>query len=102
MSLVAPVLGYIYYPHNGNAIPTNTQSAVKGSISVGVLLGQLIFGLLGDSLGRKAVYGKELLITMFGTLMVIVVPTYIAPNAVMAWICVFRVVTGIGIGGGMY
>jgi len=40
-----------------------------------MILGQLLFGLFGDALGRHKVYGKELILTIFGTLLVIVAPT---------------------------
>jgi MFS transporter, PHS family, inorganic phosphate transporter len=100
IGLVTPILGIIYYPEDKNTItPSNTLSAVKGMASVGILLGQLMFGISGDAIGRKKVYGKELMITLFGLLMTIVAPPSIGASSVMAWICVFRLVTGIGIGG---
>ena len=60
-----------------------------------------LFGLFGDALGRHRVYGKELMLTLFGTMMVILMPWGdISHQSVVAWMAVFRVVTGCGTGGG--
>ena len=74
---------------------------MKGSLSLGMIVGQIGFGLLGDTWGRRTVYGKELIITLFGTLMVILLPwKHFSPEAVTKWVSVFRVVSGVGIGAG--
>jgi PHS family inorganic phosphate transporter-like MFS transporter len=66
-----------------------------------MVVGQLLFGVLSDVWGRHTIYGKELLLTIFGTLMVILVPWQgMSAHSVTAWVAVFRVVTGIGIGAG--
>lgn len=96
------MLGYLYFADEKGSVPTVKADIIKGGLSLGMIAGQLGFGLLGDALGRKRVYGKELMITMFGTLMVIVAPKRMSQNAIVAWVSVFRVVTGIGIGGGIY
>lgn len=67
-----------------------------------MIVGQLGFGLFGDALGRHKVYGKELMLTIFGTLMLIVAPTGLSHSGVVAWLAVFRIVTGFGIGGGEF
>jgi MFS family permease len=66
-----------------------------------MIVGQLVFGVLGDALGRRRIYGKELIITMLGTLMVTVLPTNLSHGGVVAWITMWRIVTGVGIGAGM-
>lgn len=74
---------------------------MKGSLSLGMIVGQVALGLLGDAWGRRAIYGKELIITLFGTLMVVLLPWRgLSPRAITAWISVFRVVAGVGIGAG--
>lgn len=75
---------------------------MKGSLSLGMIVGQIGFGLLSDTWGRKAVYGKELMITLFGTLMVVLLPWRgLSHQAITAWVSIFRVVAGVGIGAGM-
>lgn len=57
---MAKLLGRLYYydPSTGKPgkLPVNVNNAVTGVALVGTLCGQLIFGYLGDKLGRKKVY----------------------------------------------
>ncbi|CZR68276.1 uncharacterized protein PAC_18175 [Phialocephala subalpina] len=98
IGLVVPILGYIYYKDQKDAVPTVPSSVMKGGLSLGMIVGQLVFGVLGDALGRSKIYGKELMITMFGTIMVIVLPTNLSHDSIVAWITMWRIVTGVGIG----
>ncbi|KAJ5944369.1 hypothetical protein N7516_004537 [Penicillium verrucosum] len=60
---------------------------------------KLLFGVLSDVWGRHIIYGKELLLTLFGTLMVVLLPwNRMSAQSVTAWISIFRVVTRVGIG----
>ena len=65
-----------------------------------MIVGQLGFGLFGDALGRHSIYGKELIVTIFGTLLVIAAPLHFGHSEIVAWLTVSRIITGIGIGGG--
>lgn len=95
------MIGYIYFKDEKSTISTIKGDEIKGGLSIGMICGQLTFGLFGDAIGRHRVYGKELLITSFGTLMVILLPWKgLSHNGVVAWLTVWRVVTGVGIGGG--
>jgi PHS family inorganic phosphate transporter-like MFS transporter len=98
---VVPILGYLYFEDSQGQVPAVQSDVMKGSLSVGMVVGQLLFGVLSDLLGRHTVYGKELILTMFGTLMVVLLPwKNMSASDVTAWVAVFRVVTGIGIGAG--
>lgn len=100
IGLVVPMLGYIYFQDEKSKVPTVSSDIIKGSLSLGMIIGQILFGIFGDALGRHTVYGKELCITIFGTFMVILLPWHgLSHNSIVAWISVFRVVTGFGIGG---
>ncbi|KAK5167159.1 uncharacterized protein LTR77_007889 [Saxophila tyrrhenica] len=99
IGLVIPMIGYLYFTDDGGAVPTVSGSVIKGGLSIGMILGQLSFGLFGDALGRHKVYGKELIITIFGTLLLIVPPTYLGHAGIVAWLTTFRIITGVGIGG---
>ena len=95
------MIGYIYFKDQKGIIPTIKGSEIKGSFSIGMIFGQLCFGTLGDALGRHRVYGKECLFTIFGTLLVVLLPWHgLSHNGVVAWLSVFRAVTGMGTGGG--
>ncbi|KAJ5473054.1 hypothetical protein N7530_007055, partial [Penicillium desertorum] len=99
IGLVVPMLGYLYWQDQGGEVPTAQSDIMKGTLNVGMAVGQLMFGVLGDALGRHRVYGKELLITLFGTLMVVLLPwNNFDKQSIVAWVACFRVVTGIGIG----
>jgi len=96
---VVPILGYLYF--QDGRVPTVDSDIIKGGLSLGMVVGQLLFGVLSDVWGRHTVYGKELVITIFGTLMVILLPwNRMSAQSVTAWVAVFRVVTGVGIGAG--
>lgn len=66
ISTVSKLLGRLYYydPSTGKPgkLPHNVNNAVVGVALIGTLKGQLVFGWLGDKLGRKRVYGITLVI----------------------------------------
>ncbi|KAJ6079222.1 hypothetical protein N7467_008975 [Penicillium canescens] len=97
IGLVVPILGYLYF--QDGKVPAVDSDIIKGGLSLGMVAGQLLFGVLSDVLGRHTIYGKELLLTIFGTLMVILLPWKgMSAQSVTAWVAVFRVLTGVGIG----
>jgi PHS family inorganic phosphate transporter-like MFS transporter len=69
-----PILGYLYFQENEGSVPAVDSDIMKGGLSLGMVVGKIIFGVLGDAWGRHTIYGKELLITIFGTLFVILMP----------------------------
>ncbi|KAL0388421.1 UNVERIFIED_CONTAM: Inorganic phosphate transporter 1-4 [Sesamum radiatum] len=102
ISLVAKLLGRIYYTKPGapkpGTLPPSVSSSVTGVALVGTLAGQLFFGWLGDKMGRKKVYGITLILMIvcslasglsFGS----------SPKGVLATLCFFRFWLGFGIGG---
>lgn len=72
---------------------------LKASANIGNVLGQVMFGFFGDYFGRSAVYGKELIVTIVGVIMIISAPDYLGGDGVTYWIFAFRILMGIGIGG---
>ena len=54
---------------------------------------------MADALGRKAIYGKELMLIIFATIMCLSTPTgQLSPNGALIYLSVFRIVLGIGVG----
>ena len=100
IGLVVPIIGYIYYANEGGKVPTVPSDVIKGGLSLGMIVGQLGFGLFGDALGRHKIYGKELILTILGTLLLIVAPPHLDHGGIVGWLTAFRVLTGLGIGGG--
>lgn len=79
-------------------LPPQVNNMVIGVALVGTLSGQLVFGWLGDKLGRKKVYGITLILMVicaicsglsFGS----------TASSVLGTLCFFRFWLGFGIGG---
>ncbi|EIN12160.1 MFS general substrate transporter [Punctularia strigosozonata HHB-11173 SS5] len=86
--------------YGGEAIPAGLQGVLKASANIGSVIGQFAFGYLADALGRKAIYGKELMLIIFATIMSLTVPTgQISANASIVYLTIFRIILGIGVGG---
>ena len=66
---------------------------------MGNVVGQLLFGFLGDFWGRSVLYGKELMLAMFAIVLMISAPDSIHGRGVTIWLAVFRFLLGLGIGG---
>ena len=97
---VVPMISYIYFADVKGGISAVQGDEIKGSFAIGMILGQLIFGILGDTLGRHRVYGKECLFAIFGTLLVVLLPWRgLSQQGIVAWLTVFRIVSGMGAGG---
>lgn len=72
---------------------TTSQLSLLNSISLlAAVAGALIFGKLMDVLGRKAVYGIEIILLVIGA-----IASAFAPNFTVLFI--FRILVGIGVGG---
>ncbi|OMO75956.1 Phosphate permease [Corchorus capsularis] len=102
ITTVSKLLGRLYYydPATGSPgkLPHSVNNLVTGVALFGTLSGQLVFGWLGDKLGRKKVYGITLILMVvcaigsglsFGS----------TPGSVIGTLCFFRFWLGFGIGG---
>ena len=77
----------------GTSILGQSAAAFVGSSAIfAAIFGQLIFGYLGDRVGRKRVYGIEASILVVGALL-----SAVATNVYL--LILFRFIEGIGIGG---
>ncbi|KAG0172360.1 hypothetical protein DFQ28_003871 [Apophysomyces sp. BC1034] len=98
INLVTTMLGFVYWSDQGNQTPYAVETTIKVSCSIGTMVGQLLFGWLADRLGRKRMYGIELIIIIIGT-----VGQSFAGNgpAISFWgiITFWRIILGVGIGG---
>lgn len=66
-SMLTIMLGIVYWPGVGK-MPANSDTAIKLATSAGTVVGQLGFGILADIVGRKRMYGLELMIIIFASL----------------------------------
>lgn len=83
---------------NGGLMPIDEQIAIKAATAGGAVLGQLLFGFLADKLGRRRMYGVELVIIVLATFAQSLASP--SPAISMSGLLIFwRVVMGFGIRG---
>lgn len=95
INLAISMIGIVYF---SGKIPTSVDTAIKVSTSGGTVVGQLFFGWLADRIGRKRMYGFELIIMILATLAQALSsgsPSISTTGLLVFW----RVIMGIGIGG---
>lgn len=101
IGLVTTMLGVVYWQGTSakGAIPESADTAIKVATAGGTVLGQLGFGFLADVVGRKRMYGLELILIIFATLAQSLSAD--SPAITIVGVIIFwRVLMGIGIGGG--
>lgn len=95
VSLLTTMVGIVY--HKGS-LPTASDTAIKVATSAGTVVGQFGFGFLADIVGRKRMYGLELIIIIVATLAQALSGP--GPGTDIIGLLIFwRVIMGIGIGG---
>jgi PHS family inorganic phosphate transporter-like MFS transporter len=98
INLTTAMLGLVYWHTSNGVIPTSGETAIKVATSVGTVIGQLVFGYMADWIGRKRMYGIELIIILASTLAQSL--TASSTGLSLVGVMVFwRVIMGIGIGG---
>lgn len=87
------VVGAVLVILKGQWHLTASQSSLVSAAALGAaFFGSVIFGRIADLFGRKRIYGLEAAIMVVGAL-----GSAFAPG--FAWLILFRVIIGIGIGG---
>lgn len=95
VSLLTTMLGIIYWPQLKGTMPTSADTAIKVSTSAGTVIGQLGFGALADFVGRKKMYGLELIIIITATLgQSLSSPSYAV--SIVGLMIFWRVIMGVG------
>lgn len=101
INIATTMFSYVFWGADqglAGKIPTSTTTLIKVSTSVGTVIGQLFFGWIADVVGRKKVYGVELMIIIAATIGQTIVgesPAITFVGTLVFW----RIVMGIGIGG---
>lgn len=102
INLVTAMLGVVYWQDASGsakgAIPSSSDTAIKVATSGGTVIGQVGFGWLADVVGRKRMYGLELILIIFATLAQALSSDSQAIS-IVGLIIFWRVLMGIGIGG---
>lgn len=103
INLVTAMLGIVYWqdtrdPKKSGVIPEHSETAIKVATSGGTVIGQVAFGAAADIVGRKRMYGLELILIIFATLAQALSSD--SPGISIVGVIIFwRVLMGIGIGG---
>jgi PHS family inorganic phosphate transporter-like MFS transporter len=95
IGLVTSLIGIVYF---GGSITSDADTTIKIATSAGTVVGQVGFGALADLVGRKKMYGLELIIIIFTTLAQALSSASPSIN-IVGLLTFWRVLMGIGIGG---
>ncbi|PYH99813.1 phosphate permease [Aspergillus ellipticus CBS 707.79] len=101
INLCSSMLGVVYWQDAATRpgkMPYSSDTTVKVSTSAGTVIGQLFFGWLADIVGRKRMYGIELIIIILATLaqsLALNSPAVSITGLLVFW----RTIMGVGIGG---
>lgn len=101
INLISGMLGIVYWQNatnNPGTTPSSSDTGLKAATSGGAVVGQLVFGMLADIVGRKRMYGLELIIIIFATLAQSLSSNSVSIS-VVGLLIFWRVIMGIGIGG---
>ncbi|KAL1540648.1 putative inorganic phosphate transporter 1-8 [Salvia divinorum] len=93
---ILKLLARIYYSHKD--VPTAVASAMLAAALLGAAVGQLVFGHLGDRIGRRRVYGFSLLLMIFSAIWC-GFSACTSRSCVLLTLGFFRFALGVGIGG---
>ncbi|KAG8697243.1 Inorganic phosphate transporter pho84 [Ceratobasidium sp. 394] len=96
INIASTMIGYVY--NSKHALYPNQELGIKVATPLGTLFGQLLFGWLADVVGRKKMYGVELIIIIIGTFAQAVSSNTPAVS-IISTLIVWRFIMGIGIGG---
>ncbi|GAA6001461.1 hypothetical protein JCM10207_006677 [Rhodosporidiobolus poonsookiae] len=99
INLAAGMIGQVYNQGaNKGALTANQDLGLKVATPVGTFVGQLLFGWLADVVGRKKMYGLELMIIIIATVGQAVAGHGPAVS-ILGVLIMWRFIMGVGIGG---
>ena len=96
---VTPMLGYVYWPSTDAnivpSVPPSIKTAMMCSTLAGTMIGQVGFGFAADILGRRKMYGLELVIIIVGTMLLLMSSNGEKNSmAVGGWLITWRAIMG--------
>lgn len=101
INLAVSMLGVVYWQgatSGPGKIPSSSDTAIKVATSGGTVVGQLFFGWLADRIGRRRMYGIELMIIILAVLAQALASSSRAIS-ITGLLVFWRVIMGLGIGG---
>lgn len=95
-NVILPILAFLYWPEETKGGP---ELKINIITLVGSVVGQVVFGWLADKIGRRKLYGLELVLVIFATLGMAQASTGLYNNMnILSWIMFYRFFLGMGIG----
>lgn len=98
LNVVTPMLGYVYWPDSSGgvpSVPSEVKTAMMCSTLAGTMVGQIGFGLAADILGRRKMYGLELVIIIVGTMLLLMSSNGEKGSmAIGGWLITWRAIMG--------
>lgn len=95
-NVILPLLAFLYWPDRADKLP---ELYINVATLAGSVVGQLLFGWLTDRLGRRKLYGLELVLVIFATLGMSQASNGMYNNMnILSWMIFYRFVLGMGIG----
>ncbi|KAI0749613.1 phosphate transporter [Daedaleopsis nitida] len=98
INIASTMLGYVYGAPGAQKLSSNQDLGIKVATPVGTLVGQLLFGWLADIVGRKRMYGIELILIIIATFGQALSGQGHAVS-IIGVLVVWRFIMGVGIGG---
>ncbi|PVH95353.1 inorganic phosphate transporter 1-4 /Pi cotransporter [Periconia macrospinosa] len=105
LNVVTPMIGYVYWHRQHDpdgkvpSLPPGIKTAMMCSTLAGTMIGQIVFGFAADFLGRRKMYGLELVIIIVGTMLMLMSSNGEHNSmAIEGWLIAWRAVMGLGIG----
>jgi PHS family inorganic phosphate transporter-like MFS transporter len=93
------MMGCVYYKDYENTVPIYIDTSIKAASHIGILIGQIVYGVASDKLGRKRVYGTELLVIVVAGCASAMSGSTVSGMSVFTQLFIWRFFLGIGIGG---
>lgn len=94
------MIGYVYWPDNLDKngvpqVPSSVKTAMMCSTLAGTMIGQVAFGFAADILGRRKMYGMELVVIIVGTMLLLMSSSGEKNSMnVAGWLITWRAVMG--------
>ncbi|ORY11457.1 major facilitator superfamily domain-containing protein [Clohesyomyces aquaticus] len=104
LNVVTPMIAYVYWPHNLDkdgvpVVPESISTSMLCATLAGTMIGQIAFGYAADKLGRRKMYGLELLIVIVATILMVMSSNGERNSmAIGGWLITWRAIMGLGIG----
>ena len=95
VNFITVLIGYAFF---GGVLPATLDTSIKLATAAGAVIGQFGFGWLADHVGRKRMYGIELMLMIIGAVGQAVSGSGPAVE-VVGVVIFYRVVMGLGVGG---